>query len=59
MIFNSRAKNIKEILDKKIEEIYAFKIGEIKKDYIWLNISGKIDKKNFKTPKFKYFCSKI
>ena len=59
VIFNSRAKNIKEILDKKIEEIYVFKIGEIKKDYIWLNISGKIDKKNVKTPKFKYFCSKI
>ncbi len=58
VIFNSRSKNLNIILDQKIEEIYLLKKGNIKKDYIWLNVSGKINKMIVFIPKFKYFYSK-
>ena len=55
IIFDSHSKKSKLNIDKTIEEIYDLKIQKSnKKNYLWLSVSGKLEKLNTIMPKIKY-----
>ena len=55
IIYDSRSKKNKINIEKKIEDIFCLKKKKnIEKNYLWLNITGKIEGITTLFPKFKY-----